>query len=87
VMWVSLVSLFHSGPRPGLHFSAGYWHVHRPRLRATTSAHGAGMAHALFVTCEIPIPWLTTWRMTGGRWVLRFWCLRWLDERFYRLTP
>jgi hypothetical protein len=86
VSQVTLVSLFHSGLRPALISSAGHWHVHRLRLRATTSVQGAGLAHALFVTPEIPIRWLTPWRIAGGHWVLRSWCVRWLDERFYRLT-
>jgi hypothetical protein len=59
VSLVSLVSLCHLRLRPGLNFSAGRWHVHRPRLRAMTSAQGTGLAHALFVTHEILLPWLT----------------------------
>ena len=59
VSQVSLVSLFHSGLRSGLNFTAAHWPVHRPRLRATISAQGAGRAHSLFVTSGIPITWLT----------------------------
>lgn len=65
VSQVTLVSLFHSGLRPAQISSAGHWHVHRPRLRATTSAQGAGLAHALFVTPEITRCWLTPRRITG----------------------
>ena len=56
---VGLVSLFHLGLRPDLNFSAAHWDVHRPRLRATTSAQVAGLTDAMFVTYEILLPWLT----------------------------
>jgi hypothetical protein len=56
---VSLVSLRHPNLRHVPISSAGYWHVDRLQLRATTSAQGVELAHALFVTPTILLPWLT----------------------------
>jgi hypothetical protein len=86
VSQVSLVGLFHSGPRPGLNFSAAHWDVPRPRLRATTSAQRAEAAHSLFVTSGLPIPGPTPGRMNGDHEVLRSECVRISGDRSLRLT-
>ena len=84
---MSLVSVFHAGLRPGRNFSAGHWHVHRPRLRATTSAQGARLAHSAFVTCGIPAPCRTPPRITGSHRVLRSGSVRIAGDHSSWLTP
>lgn len=71
VSQVSLVSLFHSCLRRAQLSNAGHQHVHRSRFRATSSAHGSRLTHALFATARFPPSGRTPSSITCRHEVLR----------------